>query len=380
MARLIVIVPLVLLVALKLFTWWAKRRTAQLEVKVARAQETIARHEERVRQADLRTIIPAHHGLVHGDELLIGGEQPIGAAAALAAARAGDWGPAAVYLAAPSSGWDGRWHRLGPFRELAVEEDDWLRAWRKEQPENPDAALLHTVALTGVAWQVRSGRLGSEITREQAEGFHRVLREAEQAAWDGIDLAHPDDPNPWVALIPIAKGLGWPHQRFRSVWAEITERDPNHWGAHDAALQYWCEKWRGSHELMHAFADTAFDDAPAGSLLGVLKLQAHYEQIARARAPRSAYESPEVGAVLDAALADLAAADPEHHRVPDVRGWLGYVLTRAGRHAEAVDQFRALGRTVPAPWTLYDNPVRALTDDRIDAVIGADPTALVRPS
>ncbi|MFH8387091.1 hypothetical protein ACH4E7_40305 [Kitasatospora sp. NPDC018058] len=54
----------------------------------------------------------------------------------------------------------------------------------------------------------------------------------------------------------------------------MTARDPHHLRAHEGALQYWCAKWHGSHELMHTFVDAALADAPAGSLLTTLRVRA----------------------------------------------------------------------------------------------------------
>ncbi|MEE1783279.1 hypothetical protein PUR71_10185 [Streptomyces sp. SP17BM10] len=115
-----------------------------------------------------------------------------------------------------------------------------------------------------------------------------------------------------VAQQPIAMGQGWSNERYRALWAEIVAREPHHFGAHTAALQYWCEKWLGGDELMHEFADKAIADAPAGSLLTVLKLRAYWEQVLRDGSAASLHRSAEFTAALDAALADLAAADPAH--------------------------------------------------------------------
>ncbi|MDH6576219.1 hypothetical protein [Kitasatospora sp. MAP5-34] len=327
-----------------------------------------------------RTIDPTLYGLAPRTELVLAGsEHDQEVAAALAAARAGDWRPAAHYLAGGGTDWDLRWSRLGPFNELAVEDDTWLRAWRAEQPENPEAALLHIDALVGLAWKIRSGARASDVSTEQFEGFHRVLRQAEEAAYEAVRLARPGDPNPFVAQIPIAMGLGWSHERFAELWAELTARDPFHWSAHDRALQYWCAKWHGSHELMHRFADHALATAPAGGLLSVHKLQAFYEQFTRDNAEVAEYQRPDVAAALAAVQADLAAADPNHHRVQRSRGWLAFVLAKSGRGAEAVEQFRVLGRFIPMPWLHFHDPVGAYVGHRAGAVLAALDSGALSP-
>jgi hypothetical protein len=153
------------------------------------------------------------------------------------------------------------------------------------------------------------------------------------------------------------------------VWAEIVARAPQHHRAHGRALQYWCQKWHGSHELMHQFIDTAIATAPPGSLLPTLKIEAFWEQFVRDKAPADAWKRPDVAAAVDHAVADLAAADPSHLRMIDARGWIAYALTKAGRGAEAVEHYRALGRVVPAPWTSFNDPIGGFTGLRADAVL-----------
>ncbi|MFD4655233.1 hypothetical protein ACFWP2_06315 [Kitasatospora sp. NPDC058444] len=362
----LVVVGLVLLFPV-VMTRLAKRKLAQLE----RAKATIAAHEERLaeeRQAK-NTIVPADHGLLLGKDLVLDGGPEPDEAAALTAAKAGDWRPAAAYLAGDAVP-DVRWRRQRALAELAAEDDAWLRAWRAERPQDPTAALVHLDALVLLAWRIRTGAAAGEVTSEQARGFHRVLREAEEFAAEAVALA-PDDPNPWVAQISVAMGLGWSNDRFRELWAEITKRDPHHWAAHNRALQYWCDKWRGSHELMHRFLDEAIAAAPAGSLLAPIKLEAYWEQFVRDGDTLIAWERPDVGAALDAALADLAAADPDHPRIRYAQGWLAFALTRADRFTEALAQYQALGEYIPQPFTDRQDPRQFFIDLRVQAVKGA---------
>ncbi|GAA2132597.1 hypothetical protein GCM10009760_07730 [Kitasatospora kazusensis] len=353
---------------MKLHSWRVLRRAAARE----------AREADELRAQAPATIVPSRHGLVPRAELvLVGTRHSPEAAAALDAARSGDWRPAAAYLTASGAdGADGadadrRWARAVPFTDLAVEDDAWLQAWRREQPQNAEAAVLHARALVGVAWEIRTRKRAHQVTREQAAGFHRVLGEAEAAAREAVLIAPADDPNPWVVLLPVARGHSWDNDRVRELWSEITARDPQHWAAHGQALQYWCEKWHGSHAAMHEFIDTAIAAAPVGSLLAPRKLEALWEQYAGSEEAATAYRTAQVSAALDTALADLAAADPGHPGVEHARGWLAFMLGENGRPAEAVAQFQALKHTVPWPWADYHDPLSAFTGDRAAAVLAA---------
>ncbi|MQS16584.1 DUF4034 domain-containing protein [Streptomyces kaniharaensis] len=316
----------------------------------------VSRMRQSRREAELR------RGLVPREQLVLPGDVPSAElAAVLDAARTGDWRPVAGYLAEAGSDGDAnrRWMRMEPLGAAAVAEDHWLRLWREEEPRSAVAVLLQTDALVQRAWEIRTGRYASEVTTEQARGFHQVLREAERVAQEAVQLAPAEDPNPWVAQIAIAMGLGWSHEDFRALWAEVVARDPHHLRAHEGALQYWCAKWHGSHELMHAFVDTALADAPAGSLLTTLRVRASYEQITRDKAGAAAYRTPEFTAAVDALLADLAQADPAHPQLQAARGWAAWALVMNARVAQALELFHVMGREVAGPWRNYDEPQKA---------------------
>jgi hypothetical protein len=312
-------------------------------------------------------------GLVPRAELVEAGSEPAdpAARAALDAARAGDWRPAAAYLSDGSGDWSTRYARMNPFGDLAATDDVWLLQWRKEQPDSPEAAQVHTDALVKRAWEIRTGKYASQVTREQAMGFHQVLQEAAEVSHEAVRLAPAGDPNAWVMQQPIAMGQGWSNERYRALWAEIVAREPHHYGAHAAALQYWCEKWLGSNELMHEFADKAIAAAPAGSLLTVLKLRAYWEQALRDKSEASLYRSAEFTAALDEALADLKAADPAHPGIVPVRGWIAHGLIENGRPAQALDLFRGMGREIAGPWIYYGNPARVFDSARARAARAA---------
>jgi hypothetical protein len=312
-------------------------------------------------------------GLVPRAELVEVGSEPAdpAARAALDAAKAGNWRPAAAYLSDGNGDWSTRYARMNPFGDLAATDDIWLWQWRREQPDSPEAAQVHTDALVKRAWEIRTGKYASEVTREQAMGFHKVLQEAAEVSHEAIRLAPAGDPNAWVMQQPIAMGQGWSHERYRALWAEIVARDPHHFGAHTAALQYWCEKWRGSNELMHEFADKAIAGAPTGSLLTVIKLRAYWEQVLRDKSATSLYRSAEYTAALDAALADLAAADPGHPGIVPVSGWIAHGLIENGRPAQALSLFCRMGREMAGPWIYYGNPAAVFDAARIKAARAA---------
>ncbi|MEU5421792.1 hypothetical protein ACH4UT_12945 [Streptomyces sp. NPDC020799] len=297
---------------------------------------------------------------------------PDPAAEAVSAALArGDWLPAAQALAATGTDWERRSYLVGVIADHASEDDAWLRAWQAAHPDDPGAAVVHATAKVSLAWEIRGGDWAKNTTAEQFAGFHRVLGEAREDFARAVSLAQPGDPTPYLLQIPLYMGLGAPHEAMRELWAEVTARAPYHYEAHWRALQFWCAKWRGSEDIARDFAAQAVAASPRGSLLTVLPLLSWYEHHDD-KAPAEAYGWPEVTAMVEAALADVAAAHPAHPRIAEVRHLLAYFLTKAGRHQAALEQFRQVdGHVGAAPWFYYSSPERVFCAYRDQALKGA---------
>ncbi|MGW4286260.1 hypothetical protein ACWEIK_04935 [Streptomyces sp. NPDC004673] len=336
------------------------------------ARKARAQRAEQGAKAKRVVIDPVEFGLVPGDQLdeRYAGPDPEADAVA-AAAVAGDWRGAAGYLAGAGRDWDLRWYRLGILVHAAVEDDGWLLEWRREYPHDPAAALVHADALIAFAGEARGVKGAKHTTAEQFDNFHELLAQALPACEEAARMA-PDDPSPWVAQITIALGLGWSHDHFRALWAEITARDPHHFGAHVSALQYWCAKWRGSDELMFTFAEEAVASAPRGSLLPVLRLYAAFEHQFRVN-DLSVYQKPFMTTAIDATLDAVDQVPADHHRLPTVRHLLANALFRTERFAEGVEQFRAVGAYVGGvPWSYSGNSVKSFVHARTNTFIGWD--------
>ncbi|MFE0704432.1 hypothetical protein [Streptomyces sp. NPDC058872] len=276
---------------------------------------------------------------------------------ALAAARAGDWAPAAELLDATATArdWEARTALCEQLADLAAEEDDWLRGWEEARPNDPGAALVRARGTVFLAWNVRGAQRGADTTAEQAQGFRRVLERSRAEHARAVALAPADDPSPYVAEIWTALGLGLSHEEVRRIWREITDRAPHHYEAHFTALQYWCRKWRGSAELARAFAVRAAAGAPAGTLMTAFPLIAHFEH--DDSDDTDVDRTPEMFAAVDALLADVAAADPGHPRLSEARHLLAYYLWLQDRTEEAMEQFRLVDGYVGAlPWRYKADP------------------------
>jgi hypothetical protein len=302
------------------------------------------------------------------------GPLPAGWETALAAVRGGDWQAAAGLMRETGRDWDRRSMAAYLLGDIAAEEDEWLLAWEAARPEDPDAAVVRARSTVILAWKLRGGKRAKYTTSEQFAGFHRTLAGAREDIARAAAL-NPDDPTPFITEIWVALGLGYPHAEMDKLWAEITARAPHHYEAHFSALQYWCDKWRGSERLAMEFAEQAAAKAPLGSLLTVLPLIAHFEHDESDDAEGD--RTPEMVARVDAGLADAAAADPAHPRLPELRHLLAYYLSLQDRDEMAIEQFRLVDGYVNAlPWRYRGDDMSAyycrIRDSSALAVASAD--------
>ncbi|GAA1999186.1 hypothetical protein GCM10009838_75710 [Catenulispora subtropica] len=196
-------------------------------------------------------------------------------AAASKACLQNDWTVADRLLDDVGGDWDTRFLYVGVIADSAKNDDSWLQAWLAAQPESANAAVVHASALHALASSVRGGQAASLTTREQFEGFHRISREADDAAARAAELA-PDDPSPWVIRIISALGRQIPHDEFRPLFAEAARRAPLHRRAHTYAHQYWLAKWFGSDELAERFVLEETARAPKSAM--AFELRIHYAQ------------------------------------------------------------------------------------------------------
>ena len=285
---------------------------------------------------------------------------------AVAAARTGNWAPAAEVLASSYGEWDYRAVAVVLLAEVAADENAWLTAWRTARPDDRHSAAIDCESLMMLAWQLRGTALAKDTPAERFAHFHRVLAAAEKSAKEAIELL-PGDPTPWATLATVARGLQYDHADFDKVWQGLVERAPHHRYGHVTALQYWCAKWAGSDERMWAFAEEAAAKSPP---LNVLVLQA-----ARVAGGDGVWRQSNVRNALDELLrwlgSEEGAASVNAH---DDIGWAALALVESGRAAEAVPLFRRLGRNAGgAPWRLTAKPAFVFNSYRTKACKAAGP-------
>lgn len=269
----------------------------------------------------------------------------------------GQFVPAVELLNRVGRDWARRAVAVTALGEVAAKSPAWLLWWQRSEPESPDQRTVMAAAMVRVAWNARGSAKASLTSRGQFLDFHQLLRDADQACLIATESA-PDDPTPWVSWLRVCRGLPVSRQVFVARWRALRERDPLHRAGHDAALQYLCEKWRGSHTDMYAFAREAAEYAPPGSPLTLLVVEAHAEYGLRMRWNGAGHDGgfwtePAQQADLDAALDRYPVDAPRRYasHLSD-HSVLTYALAKAGRWAELADRFEATDHHAYfLPWT-----------------------------
>ncbi|MEV7589090.1 hypothetical protein AB0O42_02320 [Streptomyces sp. NPDC089922] len=338
-----------------------KARALEAEIGTLNARTTAVEAETEAREEAEKAAAVVALGFVAEADLDTENAAPVPAerAAVLEAARAGDWQTAAAYVEAAGQDWQERMERVRPLAEAAAEDDAWLLAWLTARPGDPTAALVNADTGVQVAWNVRGSKGSRHTTQEQFRIFHELLAKAQADTREAQRLADPADPTPYMVEQPIAFGLGYSHERYRELWEEITGRAPRVLWAHYSALQYWCRKWHGSHDLALGFARASAAAGRPGELLSLLPLVAYFERQTYEEdlSVDTYFKEPEILAAVDAALADLAAAGADHPQAPLMRHMLAFLLFWQDRDAEAVEQFRYIDGYIGAmPWSYSANP------------------------
>jgi hypothetical protein len=284
--------------------------------------------------------------------------------------RDGHWRAAAAYAEGAGQDWDERWLRVEFLLRLADRDDVWLRDWRAARPTDSAAATVHALLLVHRAWAVRGRGYARAVPADRMAWFMVLLREAMDAAEKAAPLA-ADDPGPWVVMITAARGLRFEHDKFQRLWLELYKRAPHHYMGHCQALQYWCAKWAGSHQLMMDFAERAVHRAPAGSPLAGIYLLA-LDELTDPSGRHPAMSSPLDKDLLESVARSLDQVSEHDERLPPLRHLLADHLVRARCHETALEQFRRIGPWCGAPpWTNHRRPAVAFDLARAAAAKGS---------
>ncbi|MBK1789219.1 DUF4034 domain-containing protein [Prauserella cavernicola] len=272
-------------------------------------------------------------------------------AAAVAAARARDWRPAADLLNRSYGDWAMRAAAVHALGAAAADDGTWLEAWRTATGDDRHTAVVDAHGLFWLAWKLRGNKPDEYTSPQQQDAFHQTVLRSEAAALHATKLA-PEDPTPWCTLITMARARSYDQNTFGSLWNELQARDPLHRAGHDFAMMYLAPESPGSHESLFAFAERA---AAASPSLAFLIVQAAY---AAEDYDEKIWRDARVNRALDVMLHRLVTPSGGVDASSD-RRWAAYGLVSADRGAQAVPLFAQLGTDASGrPWEDFgDNAI-----------------------
>ncbi|WP_328470778.1 hypothetical protein OHA21_05425 [Actinoplanes sp. NBC_00393] len=247
--------------------------------------------------------------------------------------------------------------RTNLIRCAGTGDEQFLREVFRHDPGDGAAAAMLGACLTHVGWEIRGSGWAKDVSREQWDGFHARLREAEQVMIEGAARS-PRDPAIWTCRLTTARGLEAGHAEARRRYDRAAEIDPHHYPAQTTLIQQLYPKWGGTWEEVHGFAREAMLAAPAGGLQGGLVAEAHIEHWVTLRRK----DKDEATAYLHSPAVRDEIYEAAHRSVgsPQFRrewGWVGvgnefaFLFSEYGDRAAAAWLFNGLGTLATKhPW------------------------------
>eukprot|EP00581_Thalassiosira_minuscula_P015760 CAMPEP_0183712970 /NCGR_PEP_ID=MMETSP0737-20130205/7997_1 /TAXON_ID=385413 /ORGANISM="Thalassiosira miniscula, Strain CCMP1093" /LENGTH=699 /DNA_ID=CAMNT_0025941715 /DNA_START=330 /DNA_END=2429 /DNA_ORIENTATION=+ len=227
-----------------------------------------------------------------------------------------------------------------------------------------DCRVLRALVGISWAWHARSASLAHLVDSDQWALFHA---RSENAA-DELKAAKvlcPSDPLIYANAITVKRGLGRQNDDIMTVDTCLEAlkggiaNEPLLYPAHTGALQYYCQKWHGSHEQMFSYARNVVSELPDGHALWVLIPMAHIERVMIESFP-GYWRKPEVVNEIrdsfmhafpgEAAFRSQATTPVDKAREWTCRNYFAYVLAAAGLCDEARYQIRIIGRRPTKGW------------------------------
>lgn len=129
------------------------------------------------------------------------------------------------------------------------------------------------------AWDARGSGWANTVTDEGSKIFQEYLLRAKQDL-EMAKILNPKDPNSYAALITVMMGLQGDRKLMEEEFEMAIHLDPCNWAAHSAKLNFIMGKWYGSDDEMFKFAREVTSNAPKGSRVPFVLIEAH-EQLFR---------------------------------------------------------------------------------------------------
>ncbi|MDP3721978.1 MAG: tetratricopeptide repeat protein [Candidatus Omnitrophota bacterium] len=183
-------------------------------------------------------------------------------------------------------------HHAGGFTEAGLRpltvlyrqvpgEEEWLpllNAWCERFPMSSYAFTQRGVFYARYAWKARGSGFSATVNPEE----WAIFEERMELARRDLERAYELDPGgsytPAV-LIDVAMALGWTHEQMERQFQRAIRADPLDFVAYEKKLAYLTPKWHGSWDQVFDFARKTTAEAPEGSILPMVMLEAYFHYL-----------------------------------------------------------------------------------------------------
>jgi hypothetical protein len=191
-------------------------------------------------------------------------------------AKAGDWLRLEAFLSGQSD-LQLRDRYLTAVTGSLEKRPRWIDDWVSARPDPYLPLLFRGRHWIDWAWDARGGGRAKTVADGAWALFHERLQVAQVDLERAASLAPEGDPGPWVAMLPLAMGLGFEKAVVMAIFEEIQKRTPWNHQACSSMVQVLAPKWGGSWSLLFDFANWVLDEAPDGANVNSIMVEAHIE-------------------------------------------------------------------------------------------------------
>jgi hypothetical protein len=241
----------------------------------------------------------------------------------------------------------------------------YLDEWNQAEPENLNCNVIRLEAWIAWAWHGRTKAFAHEISPQRVALFYDRMDKGAAELERVLRITKKNDALVYAAAIQIATGRNEEQHVVQQYMQSVQQsNDPANYVFHTRAMEYFCEKWHGSHKEMFDYATWITGQLPDGHPLWILIPVAHYERalLINSTSERRKHWSQhhdEIVAAYERALGgkwettineDITPACMKLDAV--VRNWFLYALGKCNATELAIRQARVIGRRPLAelPW------------------------------
>ena len=214
-----------------------------------------------------------------------------------------------------------------------------LKEWLAQYPSSHFANACLGDVYSDYAWYARGGGAASTVIREGSSLFKERLFTAKEYLEKAYSLNHSD---PFVPadLIVVATGLGLERAEMEKQFQRAILADPADQLAYSTKLIYLMDKWYGSKEEMFSFARETAKNAPPGSRVPGVLLEAHWEMYFRSGSNVSYFRNPIVWKEMKEVYLTLSNRFPDSKRI---HNWFARTAYLAGDNERAREELKKIG-------------------------------------